>query len=437
MTQAAGTLAQTRHFEPSRTAGLARLAAFLPRAGGHYASWRNHDHGPDQRANVSGLSPYLRHRLLTESEVLSAVLEQHSLADAGMFVQEVFWRTYFKGHLETRPAIWRAYLSGLDHARAALDVSAGRRTAFRQALAGETGIDCFDAWIAELRDTGYLHNHARMWFASIWIFTLRLPWQLGADLFLQQLIDGDPASNTLSWRWVAGLHTRGKTYLATAQNIRACTDGRFDPRGLAQHAVALDEPDQAPLEGLNPEALNLALQPPLRGRIGLLLTAEDLHAPSLVAGSAIAGCQIAAVAGASLPDDASGHGASRLPQDFRHAALDDGLSLAGSTFAVPAVRLPALSTQAIAAWAGAEGLRTVVTAHAPVGPVSDTLANITPALLSEHGVALVRLRRPFDERAWPHATRGYFAMKTRIPELVAHLADEPSIRSAIDPSARA
>jgi hypothetical protein len=432
VTPASGPFTQIRHFAPSRAAGLERLASFLPQAGAHYANWRNHDRGPDQRGNVSGLSPYLRHRLLTEAEVLAAVLSRHSLADAGMFVQEVFWRTYFKGHLETRPGIWRAYVSGLDREKAALQASSGRRAALAQALAGETGIDCFDAWIAELRDTGYLHNHARMWFASIWIFTLRLPWQLGADLFLRQLIDGDPASNTLSWRWVAGLHTRGKTYLATAQNIRACTDGRFDPRGLAQHAAPLEEPDPAPLEALKP-----ALQMPPEGRIGLLLTDEDLHAPSFLAGSALAGSSVAAIAGASLPTEASTLGAARLPAAFRDAALADALALAASTCVAPALGLPSLSAEAIAAWAGAERLATVVTAYAPVGPVADALAGIARALLHEHGIALVQWRRPFDEHAWPHATRGYFALKTRIPDLIASLAHDASVRSPIDPSPRA
>lgn len=432
MTPASGPLAQTRHFAPSRAAGLERLANFLPQAGAHYASWRNHDRGPDQRGNVSGLSPYLRHRLLTEAEVLAAVLARHSPSDAGMFVQEVFWRTYFKGHLETRPGIWRAYVSGLCREKAALEASSGRRASLAQALAGETGIDCFDAWIVELRDTGYLHNHARMWFASIWIFTLRLPWQLGADLFLRQLIDGDPASNTLSWRWVAGLHTRGKTYLATAQNIRVCTDGRFDPRGLAQHAAPLEEPDPAPLEALKP-----ALQMLPQGRTGLLLTEEDLHAPSLLAGSVLAGYPIAAVTGASLPTEASTLGAVRLPAAFRHAALDDGLALAASTCVAPALRLPSLSAEDIAAWAGAERLTTVVTAYAPVGPVADALADIARALLREHGITLVQWRRPFDEHAWPHAMRGYFALKTRIPDLIASLANDASARSPIDPSAHA
>jgi deoxyribodipyrimidine photo-lyase len=70
---------------------------------------------------------------------------------------------------------------------------------------GQTGLDCFDSWASELIETGYLHNNARMWFASIWIFTL-------------------------GWRWVAGLHTRGKPYPADAQNIATFTAGRFAPR---------------------------------------------------------------------------------------------------------------------------------------------------------------------------------------------------------------
>ena len=83
----------------------------------------------------------------------------------------------------------------------------------------------------ELRTEGWLHNHTRMWFASIWIFTLRLPWPLGAALFEHHLKDADAASNTLSWRWVAGIQTPGKHYLARAENIARYTNGRFDPRG--------------------------------------------------------------------------------------------------------------------------------------------------------------------------------------------------------------
>ncbi|MCK7502530.1 MAG: hypothetical protein MZW92_81430 [Comamonadaceae bacterium] len=87
-----------------------------------------------------------------------------------------------------------------------------------------------------------LHNHARLWFASLWIFTLELPWALGADFFLRHLLDGDPASNTLSWRWVVGLQTPGKIYLARADNIARFTAGRFPAvTGLATAARPLRE----------------------------------------------------------------------------------------------------------------------------------------------------------------------------------------------------
>ena len=115
-----------------------------------------------------------------------------------------------------------------------LVTQSGLRQACELACFGQTGIECFDTWARELTTTGYLHNYARMWFASIWIFTLKLPWQLGPDFFLRHLLDGDTASNTLSWRWVAGLQTVGKTYLARAANISRYTGGRFKP---TRHAI--------------------------------------------------------------------------------------------------------------------------------------------------------------------------------------------------------
>ncbi|MGY9006925.1 MAG: FAD-binding domain-containing protein, partial [Alphaproteobacteria bacterium] len=219
--------AETITFTPTRQAGLARLEQFALQAGLQYAKRRNYDFGVDRRGNVSALSPWIRHRLVTEEEVLRAILARHSVSGAEKFVQEVFWRTYFKGWLEQHPSVWTAYQHGLMQALGENHWFAE----YKEAVKGRTGIDCFDHWARELVETGYLHNHARMWFASIWIFTLRLPWELGADFFLRHLIDGDPASNTLSWRWVGGLHTKGKTYLARASNIAKYTDGRFNPQG--------------------------------------------------------------------------------------------------------------------------------------------------------------------------------------------------------------
>ena len=235
-------------FPPTRTAALERLSAFLPRAGSAYASKRNHDLGPGAHEHVSMLSPYIRHRTLTEPEVLEAVLARHSRNAADKFIQEVYWRTYWKGWLEMRPGVWASYQAELARDLDDVATQGGLRRRWESACSGRTGIEAFDAWAHELVDTGYLHNHARMWFASIWIYTLELPWTLGADFFLRHLMDGDPASNTLGWRWVGGLQTRGKTYLARPDNITKYTNGRFrpSPRDLAAHAPPLDGPENPP-----------------------------------------------------------------------------------------------------------------------------------------------------------------------------------------------
>ena len=227
---------------PLREVGLTRANAFAGSAGRDYAGSRNYDFGVERRGNVSVMSPFLRHRLVLEQELLERVLERHAFSSAQKFVEEVFWRAYFKGWLEQHSAVWTDYCDSVASLVAQLDADGELLDRFKSATDGKTGIDCFDAWARELTTTGYLHNHARMWFASIWVFTLQLPWQLGADFFLRHLLDGDPASNTLSWRWVSGLHTVGKTYLARASNIAKYTEGRFNPEGqLADEAPALTE----------------------------------------------------------------------------------------------------------------------------------------------------------------------------------------------------
>ena len=160
---------------PSRRVGEELLAAFAPRMGRRYANGRNTDHGPGAHKAVSVLSPYIRRRLVLETDVVAAALAAHGPDDAEKFVQEVIWRGYFKGWLERRPQVWDSYRNGLDADLVALERDRRLRRDLDRAMAGQTGLACFDAWANELVDTGYLHNHARMWFASIWIFTLGLP----------------------------------------------------------------------------------------------------------------------------------------------------------------------------------------------------------------------------------------------------------------------
>jgi len=264
-------------FPPTRQAALDRLAAFVPRAGRAYAAERNADAGPGLKSNVSMLSPYIRHRLLTEHEVVATVLEQHSPNQAEKFIHEVFWRTYWKGWLQMRPAVWRDFLAERDSDREKAEANSGISRALAEAESGRTGIECFDDWARELVATGYLHNHTRMWFASIWIFTLKLPWALGADFFLRHLLDADPASNTLSWRWVAGIQTQGKTYLARPDNIEKYTGGRYQPTGLSEVAEPIrDEAPYArePLPELEPVPTN---EPVL-----LLVHGDDLCAHQFI-----------------------------------------------------------------------------------------------------------------------------------------------------------
>tara|TARA_Y100000992_G_scaffold296307_1_gene258347 strand:- start:570 stop:1715 length:1146 start_codon:yes stop_codon:yes gene_type:complete len=208
-----------------------------------YSKNRNYDFGPKNRSNVSLLSKYISHRVINEYDVINLALSEYSLSKIDKYVQEVFWRVYWKGWLEHRPKVWDDYYQ---YTESALD-----QQAYKKAIDGKTGIMCFDKWVEELVNENYLHNHTRMWFASIWIFTLNLPWQLGANFFMKHLLDGDSASNTLSWRWVAGLQTIGKHYLATSSNINKFTNNVFKPQNLNENALPLDEKNTYDLVDIN------------------------------------------------------------------------------------------------------------------------------------------------------------------------------------------
>lgn len=404
---------KTGSFEPSRAAGLDRLDDFLPRAGRAYAKSRNYDFGPDNRGNVSTLSPYTRHRLMTEAEIVARVLERHAPSSAEKFIQEVCWRTYWKGWLEHRPGLWPAYLAARDVEMDRLESHPHRAAAYNEAVEGRTGMACFNTWNRELLTTGYLHNHARMWFASIWIFTLRLPWVLGADHFCRHLIDGDPASNTLSWRWVAGLHTKGKTYLARPANIATYTDGRFpDTRGLAIAAPALAET----FDGIVRTPLSPRQNAP-DGPTVLLLHEEDLNPESLP----LANATVAAIA--VLPPVETP--AERAPPvlAFKRSALDDAARRAGRHFAAPVHSLDGGAREiatAIETVADEIGTVSVVTAEAPVGPARSRLDLIVRDHLADR-LRICRIRRDWDDAFWPHATGGFFKLKKQIPSILAEL----------------
>ena len=219
-------------FEASKVAALNRLNDFVENNLSEYSKLRNFDFGPENRTNISGLSPYITHGVVNEKEVIEKSLNKFSFSKNEKFIQEVLWRTYWKGWLELRPNVWTDYLVELNKIRE--DFKNNQN--YINAIDGKTNIECFDQWVTELKENNYLHNHTRMWFASIWIFTLELPWQLGAEFFMKHLYDGDAASNTLGWRWVAGVQTQGKHYLASEWNIKKFTNNRFDNIKLNENA---------------------------------------------------------------------------------------------------------------------------------------------------------------------------------------------------------
>jgi deoxyribodipyrimidine photo-lyase len=399
-------------FTPTRAAGLAAMSAFVPAMGKRYTNGRNYDHGPGAHKAVSQLSPYIRRRLVTEQEVVEAALAAHGPDKAEKFVEEIIWRSYFKGWLERRPQVWDSYVQGLQGDLAALDRDRKLRRDVQSAMDGQTGLACFDAWAQELVETGYLHNHARMWFASIWIFTLGLPWRLGADFFYRHLLDGDAASNTLGWRWAAGLHTRGKPYPARTDNIATFTNGRFTPSAgdLADvtHGLEATEPDGLP----SVLPLRSVVAPKAGAPTALLLTDEDCR---------IEDFDLAELDIRTCATLAASHLRSPLPvadavARFEAGALADAAARAGMT----AVPLRADHPDALANWAAAAGATQIVTPYVTRGPTYDWLPEAAPSLQAK-GITLAEWRRDWDAAIWPSATAGFFKVRQQIPRVLADL----------------
>ena len=220
-------------FETTRDGALKKLDNFIENEIINYNSKRNFDFGPKERKNVSCLSPYITHRLITEYETVERVLKKRPYQKVEKYVQEIFWRVYWKGWLELRPKVWTDFTEDLKNIKDDEKI--------QQAVNGKTQISCFNDWVNEIKEFNYLHNHTRMWFASIWIFTLKLPWQKGAEFFLKYLLDGDAASNTLSWRWVAGLQTKGKNYSAQSWNIEKFTNNKYKNIRLVENPIPLQD----------------------------------------------------------------------------------------------------------------------------------------------------------------------------------------------------
>ena len=248
----------------TRASAIGNLEDFVENNLVEYSRLRNFDFGPNKRSNTSCLSPYITHGVINETEVIKKSLDKFSFSKNEKFIQEILWRTYWKGWMELRSGVWDDYL--IDLKRIKQEFKNNRD--YLNAIEGNTKIECFNEWVNELKTYNYLHNHTRMWFASIWIFTLELPWQLGAELFMQHLYDGDTASNTLGWRWVAGIQTQGKHYLASEWNIKKFTNNRFQN-------IKLNENVPPKVSGKNYAILHKTFENPLNFEKKDLLVFEN------------------------------------------------------------------------------------------------------------------------------------------------------------------
>ena len=383
------------------------LREFIPRAGRLYAEERNFDRGPQNRKNVSLLSAALQRRILSEKEVLQAVSQVHSFDASEKFTQEIFWRSYWKSWLELRPSVWRDYQKSLKFSKTQDFPD------LEKALFAKTGIECFDFWRKELQETGYLHNHARMWFASIWIFTLKLPWQLGAQLFEEELCDFDPASNTLSWRWVAGFHTSGKHYIARAENIQKFTEGRFNPEGQ------LVENPQSP-------SYLAPLQEPLREnfvpfrssslKTGLLIHSEDLSLESLDWGAFIP-------SGLGVFDSVKKR-SSRV-EKYHQTALQDALTRHEKYFALKPELISGTNfVEGVTAWSQKNSFQEIVLIKPWQGYLKEHWDKVDKALESR-SVKCRYLRRHYDKELAGKAKSGFFSFKAELPLVWERVQSEP------------
>ena len=352
-----------------------------------YSRKRNFDLGSPHKG-VSKLSPYLRRRLLSENDVLRVALREHTPSSLEKFIQEIFWRTYWRGWLERRPNVYQDYLNSKNEAD----------------FVGKTGIKCFDHWTEELIETGYLHNHARMWYASIWIFTLRKSWFSGANFFKDHLLDWCPASNTLGWRWVAGLQTRGKIYSAKADNIKLFTNNRFFPKGELNESPGFDDDIWKTYESASDISYENRTFPTYED-IGLVINKNDLTLNHCLSERQIK------FEGCIFHDPEYQNSKSASVRKFE-CGLIDQLCLELKNFHF------CQSKKALTDWAKSKKLKCLIFPFETVGN-KYFMDNSFISELRSRDIEPIFYMRDWDRYAFPHASKGFFPFKKNISDLLA------------------
>jgi deoxyribodipyrimidine photo-lyase len=207
-----------------------------------YAKNRNFLNGA-----VTHLSPYLRHGCLTLNETFEFIKNQFDVA-ADKLVYELAWRDYWR-------QVWFSEGNAIYSEMEPPKVATGHAPLSDDITQGKTGLPCMDSFIKDdLLATGYVHNHPRMWLASYIVHFRKIDWRAAADWFEAHLLDGDIASNHLSWQWIASTFS-SKPYFFNKENLSRYTGEKYCANCQAQC------PFDASYETLNDRLFNQTLVP--------------------------------------------------------------------------------------------------------------------------------------------------------------------------------
>ena len=391
-------------FQSSLKEAQALQDSFLSKTGSYYRDNRNYSYDfKNNRNTTSLLSPYIRYRLLSEEDIIKKTLSINSFTKIEKFIQEIYWRTYWKGWLEHRPEVYDDYLTQKNK----LLQNLSNTSKYQKAINGETNLTFFNDWAKKLKEDGYLHNHVRMWFASIWIFTLDLPWQLGANFFMENLLDGDPASNTLSWRWVSGIQTKGKHYLARKNNIIKYGNIEIDNNiKLNEQAVCLEE-------SKNYFAKDLFLDNPKTDDLeSILIPTDDLN---FIFNSKFQFKNI--FSGVPL-NDYNDHNFNQKVKD--HIKKTTISNFKDNDFYNNYEYIIEFENyyESFTNWINKKNIKKVGLPYVTKG----NWKNIYKKLISKNpSINFVYLHRKYDMNSWKFAKKGFFNFKKHIPELISKL----------------
>ena len=369
------------------------VKSFINEKAQMYGRLRNFDFGSMEKNFVSGLSPAISHRLITEHHFVKEILKIYPFEKVEKLVQEVCWRTYWKGYLEHHKSIWINYKLDLERLKE-YEIT----DKYISAIEGKTQIRCFNDWTNELKNNGYLHNHTRMWYASIWIFTLKLPWQLGAEFFMRNLLDADAASNTLSWRWVAGLHTKGKTYLARPSNIRKFTNNRCSPQNKLANFAKIQTEDHT----IIPNSIPYTNYEKPRKVKCLLIHENDVSLDDIPNYDHLL----------IQKSNCSSINRSNLVRDYVDNLLFDCLrrSLKKSK---PKIFNFSDKTK-LKDFINKNEINKIFAHYPGIGYLKDELNHFSKA----SGVDIRYFITDWDSDLWPHASKGFFKLKKKIPDIL-------------------